>query len=79
MRLKVRTEKGKAEYARRKVIVEPVFGQMATLQNARHLLLRGVEAATDEWLVLCACHNLRKLFGGRGTAGLAPGIAGTAP
>lgn len=71
MARKLRTKKGKAAYARRKAIVEPVFGQMTTLQSARFLLLRGQEGARTEWLLLCACHNLRKLFGARGIAGLA--------
>lgn len=48
----------------------PVFGQMSTLQNAKHLLLRGFEQARAEWLLLAACHNLRKLHGHIGIAGL---------
>jgi transposase len=71
MARKLRTKAGKAAYARRKAIVEPVFGQMMVLQRARQLLLRGREGANDEWLLLCACHNLRKLFGARRSAGLA--------
>ena len=51
--------------------MEPVFGQMATLQNAKHLLLRGFEQARGEWLLLAACHNLRKLHGHIGATGLA--------
>jgi hypothetical protein len=70
MARKTRTKAGRAGYARRKVIVEPVFGQMTILQGARHLLLRGREAAGAEWLLLCACHNLRKLFQAGGTNGL---------
>lgn len=66
---KTRTKAGRAAYSRRKVIVEPVFGQMTTLQGARHLLLRGTSAACAEWLLLCACHNLRKLFGAGWLAG----------
>ena len=50
--------------------MEPVFGQMATLQNAKHLLLRGIDGARGEWLLLAACHNLRKLHGHIGVAGL---------
>lgn len=65
------TKRGQAIYARRKAIVEPVFGQMHTLQNAKHLLLRGIEQARGEWLLLAACHNLRKLHGHIGVAGLA--------
>jgi Transposase DDE domain/Transposase domain (DUF772) len=68
MARKTRTKKGRAAYARRKVIVEPVFGQMTILQGARHLLLRGKEAASAEWRLLCACHNLRKLHTARDTA-----------
>jgi len=62
MARKLRTRKGKAAYARRKVIVEPVFGQMKTAQGAGRLLLRGHEHARSEWHLLAACHNLRKLF-----------------
>lgn len=74
MARKTRTKKGRADYARRKAIVEPVFGQMTILQGARHLLLRGVAAARAEWRLLCACHNLRKLFAmvRLGGPGLAP-------
>jgi transposase len=71
MARKTRTKKGRAAYARRKAIVEPVFGQMTILQGARHLLLRGREAVTAEWLLLCACHNLRKLFVARGADAVA--------
>jgi len=70
MARKTRTKKGKAAYCRRKAIVEPVFGQMKTLQDAGNLLLRGKDGAHLEWMLLCACHNLRKLFGARGVAGL---------
>jgi transposase len=63
MARRCRTKKGRAAYARRKAIVEPVFGQMQTLQDGGCLLLRGADAARAEWILLCACHNLRKLFG----------------
>ncbi len=33
MARKLRTKKGKTTYSRRKVIVEPVFGQMKTTQG----------------------------------------------
>jgi transposase len=68
---KLATKRGRGVYARRKTIVEPVFGQMATLQNAKQLLLRGLDGARGEWLLLAACHNLRKLHGKIGTNGLA--------
>jgi transposase len=71
MARKLATRQGRAAYARRKAIVEPVFGQMSTLQNAKHLLLRGLDQARGEWLLLAACHNLRKLHGVVGVHGLA--------
>ena len=63
MARKLRTKKGRAAYARRKVIVEPVFGQIDTLQGGKRLLLRGSAAAEAEWAFMAACHNFRKLFG----------------
>jgi len=41
MSRKLRTLKGKADYARRKAIVEPVFGQMKVAQDAGQFRLRG--------------------------------------
>jgi transposase len=61
MARKLRSKKGRATYARRKTIVEPVFGQMDTVQNARKLLLRGKPAARAQWRFHCAIHNLLKL------------------
>lgn len=71
MARKLRTKTGKAAYARRKAIVEPVFGQIDTCQGGKRVLLRGLDAADAEWALLAACHNLRKLFGHTGTTGLA--------
>ena len=62
MARKLRTKTGEADYARRKVIVEPVFGQIATLQG-KHVRLRGLDSTRGEWNLLAACHNLRKLHG----------------
>jgi transposase len=61
MARKLKTKKGAAVYKRRKAIVEPVFGQMSTVQNARELRLRGKTAARAQWRFHCAVHNLLKL------------------
>ncbi len=61
MARKNKTKKGQATYARRKAIVEPVFGQMQTVQDARQLLLRGLDPARAQWRFHCAIHNLLKL------------------
>ncbi len=71
MARKLRTQKGRAVYARRKAIVEPVFGQMDTVQTARRLLLRGKPAARAQWRFNCAVHNLLKLHRAGGLALLA--------
>ena len=76
MARKLTTITGRQAYSRRKTIVEPVFGQMATLQNAKQLRLRGLDQARGEWLLLAACHNLRKLHGHIGITGLAALPAG---
>jgi transposase len=68
MARKTKTKKGRALYKRRKTIVEPVFGQIDTVQNARHLLLRGLAAARDQWRFECAIHNLLKLHPNGGLA-----------
>ena len=61
MARRLRTKAGRADYARRKAIVEPVFGQMKVRQGAGFLRLRGLEGAQGEWALHSLCHNLRKL------------------
>lgn len=78
MARKLRTKKGRAAYARRKAIVEPVFGQIQTVQNGRRLLLRGKPAARAEWRLHCACHNLLKLYRAGGLALLERPASGNA-
>jgi hypothetical protein len=62
MARKLRTKKGRAHYARRKVIVEPVFGQIKEAMGFRRFSLRGKEKVTAEWYLVCAVHDLGKLF-----------------
>ena len=57
-----RTKKGQKEYARRKAIIEPVFGQIKHCQGFRQFLLRGLENMKEEWRLVCLTHNLLKLF-----------------
>ena len=61
MARKLRTRAGRANYARRKAIVEPAFGQMKVRQAAGQLRLRGLAGAKGEWMLHVICHNLRKL------------------
>ena len=61
MARRLRTKEGRADYARRKAIVEPVFGQTKVRQRSGFLRLRGLEGAQGEWALHSLCHNLRKL------------------
>ena len=61
MARRLRTKPGRADYARRKAIIEPVFGQMKVKQNAGRLRLRGLAGAQGEFTLHALCHNLRKL------------------
>ncbi len=62
MKQKLKTEAGRALYKMRKAIVEPVFGQIKAARAIRAFLLRGIEKVSAEWKLICATHNLLKLF-----------------
>ena len=62
MARRLRTKKGRADYARRKAIVEPVFGQIKEQRGFRRFSLRGKENVSREWKLVCAVSNLLKLF-----------------
>jgi transposase len=62
MAAKVRTPEGNAVYARRKVIVEPVFGQIKEVRGFRRFLLRGLKNLRGEWRLVCLTHNLLKIW-----------------
>jgi transposase len=61
MRRKLRTKIGRAIYARRKTIVEPVFGQIKQAQGFRQFLLRGLKKVQGEWALVCMAHNILKV------------------
>jgi transposase len=62
MRAKLATESGRAVYAQRKTIVEPVFGQMKEARGFRRFLLRGLAQIRGEWRLVCLTHNLLKIW-----------------
>ncbi len=62
MRAKLGTESGRALYARRKTIVEPVFGQIKEARGFRRFLLRGLTKVRGEWRLVCLTHNLLKIW-----------------
>jgi transposase len=61
MRRKLKTKVGRAIYATRKTIVEPVFGQIKQAQGFRQFLLRGLKKVQGEWALVCMAHNVLKV------------------
>jgi hypothetical protein len=62
MRFKLRQPDARRRYARRKAIVEPVFGQLKDVRGFTTLSLRGLARAAGEYLLACLAHNLGKLL-----------------
>jgi len=62
MKRKLKTKVGKAIYAARKCVVEPVFGQIKQARGFRQFLLRGKEKVKGEWALVCLTHNLLRLY-----------------
>ncbi len=65
MREKLKTEHGRAVYKQRKMIVEPVFGQVKEVRGFRRFSFRGLQKNEAEWSLICLTHNLLKLFRGK--------------
>jgi transposase len=61
MKKKLRTKAGRAIYAARKCVVEPVFGQIKQARGFRQFLLRGKEKVKGEWALVCLTHNILRL------------------
>jgi len=62
MKRKLQTKAGRAVYAARKAIIEPVFGQIKQGRGFRQFLLRGLEKVQSEWALVCLTHNILKLY-----------------
>jgi len=62
MRRKLRTKRGRAKYALRKVVVEPVFGQIKRVMGFTQFHLRGLTKVKAEWALVCLAYNLRRIF-----------------
>src|SRR5208337_4454831 len=62
MQAKLKTAAGRAVYARRKAIVEPVFGQTKEARGFRRFLLRGLAKIRGERRLVCLTHNLLKIW-----------------
>ena len=57
---KMEKDDAKAIYKERKIIVEPVFGQIKNM-GFRDFSVRGKEKAAGEFSLVCAVHNIKKI------------------
>ena len=62
MKRKLQTKLGKAIYAARKCVVEPVFGQIKQARGFGQFLLRGKQKVKGEWALVCLTHNVLRLY-----------------
>jgi transposase len=62
MTRKLQRKAGAAVYAARKAIVEPVFGQIKQARGFRQFLTRGIKKVRGEWALMCATHNILKMY-----------------
>jgi len=61
MAYKLKTVIGKAIYSLRKCTVEPVIGIIKEVLGFRQFSLRGEQAASGEWCLMCLAFNLKRL------------------
>jgi transposase len=61
MARKLRTRRGRESYSWRKILAEPVIGQIKQARGFRQFLRRGVVRVSEEWALVCTAHNLLKL------------------
>ncbi len=62
MERKLLTERGRELYKIRGQTIEPVFGQIKDVRGFDRFMQRGVDACRGEWSLICATHNLLKLW-----------------
>lgn len=61
MRDKLASEQGRQLYAKRKITIEPVYGQIKYNRGITEFMRRGRSAVQSEWRLVAATHNLLKL------------------
>lgn len=62
MKHRLKTPEGKKIYAQRKSTVEPVFGIIKAVMGFRQFLLRGLDAVSGEWNLVCMAYNLKRMY-----------------
>ena len=65
MRAKLRSPAGQAAYARRKAVVEPVFGVLKQQRAMRQFRTRGLQNVNNEFTLATLAFNITRLHAGR--------------
>jgi hypothetical protein len=61
MRAKLRSPTGQAAYARRKAVVEPVFGAPKQQRGMRQFRTRGIDRVGNEFTLSTLAYNITRL------------------
>jgi transposase len=61
MQARIDTPEGRAQYAARFGVVEPVFGNLCHNKGLRRFTLRGRAKVDGQWKLFCLVHNIEKL------------------
>ena len=62
MMAKLDTPLGRKTYKKRAATIEPIFAQIKHNRGIRTISRRGLAAADSEWKLICATHNLLKIY-----------------
>ena len=62
LRERMREPSARVCYARRKALVEPVFGVLKQQRGMRQFRRRGLEAVSTEWALAATAYNITRLF-----------------
>jgi hypothetical protein len=65
MRAKLRSPGGQAAYARRKAVVEPVFGVLKQQRGMRQFRTRGLNHVQNELTLATLAYNITRLYARR--------------
>jgi hypothetical protein len=61
MKVRIDTPEGRAQYAARFGVVEPVFGNLSYNKGLTRFTLRGRTKVDGQWKLFCLVHNIEKL------------------
>jgi transposase len=63
MKWRMQTPAGRKLYAQRKSTIEPVFGIIKAAMGFRQFMMRGLQAVSGEWTLVCLAWNMKRLHG----------------